>query len=351
MRISRDENPDFYDKLFGDIGRYEQWAPYFYKEFVTEYSRLKGRPAGVMTTCEVRVIDSLDDEFELWLDSKDIFLHSIYPPRTAEYINKWAIKGYLVFRPYSDDPYRLRVKPTAEVAKAYVDCASIIQYHYENVFPEGMERLSPEEHQNLFKKEEEFSAMGLDMRDEVFEENGKVGLRRVTGEVVVPALFDEIPEQYDYIGIIHDSWELDCVPVVRNHKFALCKTDGKGTLVTDFVYDRLFRYFYSRYNYFIGVKGSKKGVIDLDGKEIVPCEMDEIYEMIDRDGCMPLKKGDKWGLVFYGVATEVIYDDYKIESGMGMVKKDGKWFYVDYNGKPVADIDHAYFESDYDISK
>ena len=29
MRISKDENPDFYEKLFGDLGRYEQWAPYF----------------------------------------------------------------------------------------------------------------------------------------------------------------------------------------------------------------------------------------------------------------------------------------------------------------------------------
>lgn len=27
MRISKDENPDFYEKLFGDIGKYEQWLP------------------------------------------------------------------------------------------------------------------------------------------------------------------------------------------------------------------------------------------------------------------------------------------------------------------------------------
>ena len=82
MRISKDENPDFYEKLFGDIGKYEQWAPFFYPEFVTKYSRMKGVVAGVMTPSLVNVNDILDDEFEIWLESKDIFLHDVYPTRT-----------------------------------------------------------------------------------------------------------------------------------------------------------------------------------------------------------------------------------------------------------------------------
>ena len=74
MRISKEENPEFYQKLFGDIGRYEQWAPYFYPEFVAKYTRMKGVVAGVMTPSQVRVNDLLDDEFEIWLESKDISL-------------------------------------------------------------------------------------------------------------------------------------------------------------------------------------------------------------------------------------------------------------------------------------
>lgn len=349
MRISKDENPLFYEKLFGDIGRYEQWAPFYYKEFVSEYSRLKGMLVGVMTPSEVRIIDSLDDEFILWLDTKDIFLHDVYPARTAEFINKKVLKGYPVFQPYSDNPFRLRVKPTEEQAKEYVKCVKTLKCFYENRYPEGSERITREEYPALLKKEEEFAETALDMRDVIFEENGKVGLRRVTGELLVPALFDEIPERYDCISEIQEP--CGRVPVVRNHKYALCKTDGKGTLVTDFGYDRIFRYFWSNFKYFITVNGGKKGVIALDGKEIVHCEMDEIYEMIDEDGCMPLRKGDKWGLVFYDVATEVIYDDYKIEDEMGMVKKDGEWYYIDYNGKPVTNIEHAYFLSTYDADK
>ena len=349
MRISKDENPDFYEKLFGDLGRYEQWAPYFYPEFVAKYTRMKGVVAGVMTTCEVRVNDLLDDEFEIWLESKDIFLHDVNFTRTAEYINKLVLVGYEVYQPYSDVPAKIRVKPTEEQAREYWKCVKTLQCYYENRYPEGIERITDDEYPELSKKEEEFAAMALDMRDVVFEENGKVGLRRVTGEVLVPALFDEIAERYDCISEIKDPcWS---VPVVRNHKYALCRMDGKGTLVTDFVYDRIFRYFWSNYQYFITVNGGKKGVIDTLGREIVPCEMDEIYEMMDADGCIPLRKEDKWGLVFYNVATEVIYDDYQFDLEMGMVKKDGEWYYIDYKGRPVKEFEKGYFLSTFDASK
>lgn len=349
MRISKDENPEFYEKLFGDIGKYEQWAPYFYPEFVAKYTRMKGVVAGVLTPSLVNVNDLLDDEFEMWLESKDIFLHDVYPARTAESINKFVLANYEEYQPYSDVPAKKRVKPTEEQAREYVKCVKTLQCFYENRYPEGMEKISWDEYHVLSKKEEEFAEMALDMRDVVFEENGKVGLRSVTGELLVPAIFDEIPERYDCISEIQEP--CGRIPVVRDHKYALCETDGKGTLVTDFSYDRIFRYFWSRFQYFITVNGGKKGVIDISGEEIVPCEMDEIYEMIDLDGCMPLRKGDKWGLVFYDVATEVIYDDYKIESEMGMVKKDGKWYYIDYNGQPVTKREKGCFISTYDASK
>ena len=349
MRISKDENPEFFQKLFGDIDRYEQWAPYFYPEFVAKYTRMKGVVAGVMTPSLVNVNDLLDDEFEIWLESKDIFLHDVYPARTAEYINKFVLANYEEYQPYSDVPAKKRVKPTEEQAKEYWKCVKTLQCYYEGIRVEGIEKISMDEYPAFSKKEEKFAEMALDMRDIIFEENGKVGLRRVTGELLVPALFDEIPERYDCISDIgNPCWE---IPVVRNHKYALCEMDGKGTLLTDFDYDRIFRYFWSNYQYFITVNGGKKGVIDWTGEEIVPCEMDEIYEMIDSDGCIPLRKGDKWGLVYCDIATEVIYDDYKFDGEMAMVKKEGKWYYIDYNGQPVTDIKDACFISTYDASK
>ena len=324
-------------------------APYFYPEFVVKYSRMKGVVAGVMTSSQVHVIDLLDDEFEIWLESKDIFLHDVYCTRTAEYINKLVLVGYEEYQPYSDVPAKKRVKPTDEQAKEYVKCVKTLQYFYEGIRLEGIAEISWDEYPAFSMKEEEFAEMAFDMRDVIFEENGKVGLRRVTGEVLVPAIFDEIPERYDCISEIKDPCRR--VPVVRNHKYALCKMDGKGTLVTDFVYDRIFRYFWSNYKYFITVNGGRKGVIAWNGKEIVPCEMDEIYEMMDADGCIPLRKGDKWGLVYCGVATEVIYDDYKFDLEMGMVKKEGRWYYINAKGQPVTKIEEGSFFSTFDASK
>ena len=271
---------------------------------------------------------------------------------TAEEIYAFAMKDLEVYQPYSDSPEVKRVMPTAEQAREYVDCVLMLQYYMEGRYPEGVKRLSYEEAQPLFEKEEKFKEMALDMRDIVFSIDGKYGLRRITGEVIVPALFDEIPERYNYVFDIEEPWGYcRCIPVVRNHKYALCKMDGKGTLVTDFVYDKIFRYFGPRDNFFIVMRDGKKGVIYQNGEEAVPCEMDEIYEMQDWDGIIPYKKDGKWGLC-YGVATEPIYDDIIIQSEWyAQVKKDDTWYYLDYEGNPVTDVKDAFFASYYDSSK
>lgn len=175
---------------------------------------------------------------------------------------------------------------------------------------------------------------------------------RVTGEVIVPALFDDIPERYNYVFEIVEPWGVyRPIPVVRNHKYALCTMDGKGTLITDFIYDKIFSYYGSRNNYFVVVINGKKGLIDEDGEVAIPCEMDEIYEMQDLDGIVPFIKMGKWGL-FYDVATEPIYDDIIIQSEWyAQVKKDDTWYYLDYKGNPVTDVEDAFFASYYDASK
>ena len=271
---------------------------------------------------------------------------------TAEELYAFAMKEMEVYQPYSDSPEVKRVIPTAEQAREYVDCALMLHYYMEGRYPEGVERLSDEDVQPLFEKEEKFKEMALDMRDIVFSVDGKYGLRRITGEVIVPALFDEIPERYNYVFEIEETWGYcRCIPVVRNHKYALCKMDGKGTLVTDFVYDKIFRYFGSRVNFFVVMRDGKKGVIYQNGDEAVPCEMDEVYEMQDWDGIIPYKKDGKWGL-FYSVATEPIYDDIIIQSEWyAQVKKDDTWYYLDYEGNPVTDVKDAFFASYYDSSK
>ena len=271
---------------------------------------------------------------------------------TAEERYDLVQRSMEVYQPYSDSPEMKRVKPTAEQAREFVDCALMLQYYLEQRHPDGVKRLSYEEAQPLFEEYEKFEEMALDMRDIVFSVDGKFGLRRVTGEIVVPAMFDGIPERYNYISEIEEPWGLyRPIPVVRNHKYALCKIDGMGTLITDFIYDKIFSYYGSRSRFFVVINNGKKGLINEDGEVVIPCEMDAIYEMQDLDGIVPYQRMGKWGL-FCHVATEPVYDDIMIFSeDYAQVKKDGTWYYLDHNGKPVTSRKKACFASYYDASK
>ena len=70
MRITTTENKELHKLLFEDWTNYDKWAPYFYKEFVSENS--KKVIAGVMTPSTINVNDSLDEEFISWLKEKGI---------------------------------------------------------------------------------------------------------------------------------------------------------------------------------------------------------------------------------------------------------------------------------------
>ena len=70
MRITKNDNIELHKVLFEDWSNYDKWAPYFYKEFVSENS--KKVIAGVMTANTVSVNDCLDEEFIAWLKEKGI---------------------------------------------------------------------------------------------------------------------------------------------------------------------------------------------------------------------------------------------------------------------------------------
>lgn len=143
------------------------------------------------------------------------------------------------------------------------------------------------------------------------------------------------------------------VPVISDNKYALCRIDGQGTLVTDFVYDKIFRYFYGSSNLFVVERNGKKGLLDdCTGEVVVPCEMDEFYEQMDTDGIIPYNQGKKWGMVHFGVSTGAIFDDIDIRSEMSAKAKVGdEWFFVDGYGKPTKDQHKAWFGSWYDADK
>ena len=273
--------------------------------------------------------------------------------RTAWEVHELAMTRDEIYQPFADDPIVMRKPPTIEQAKAFVEIANK-QKEYLLSLCYGGRRFTHEEGDEIIRQYDQFEEMALDMRDEVFEENGKQGLRRVTGELLIPAIFDSIPERYDYISQIKPEVQmLQSVPVIVDGRCALCKIDGKGTLLTDFAYDKIFRYFYGSSNLFVVERNGKKGLLDdCDGEIVVPCEMDEFYEQMDTDGIIPYNQGKKWGMVHFDVNTGAIFDDIDIRSEQYAKGKIGdEWYFVKWDGKPTKNEDEAWFGSWYDADK
>lgn len=159
--------------------------------------------------------------------------------------------------------------------------------------------------------------------DQEFEENGKVGLEDIEGRLLVPARFASFPERYDYFTKRGE-------PVVVGNeegKLALVTTDGKGTLLTEFEYDYLSAncdilcHTFSGCLYHCGKQQGEKmlyGLLDRNGKEVVPCEMDMLWGTCGKVG--EFVKDKKYGLyTTYGVYVEPVYDDISTD-------EDEYWF-------------------------
>ena len=278
--------------------------------------------------------------------------------RTAKQINEMALR-MCTFR--SDGSKRSL--PTIEQAQEYDEIIDTLFACYMGYQGE----LTDDEVSQMQRREEELDHLQLDMRYQVFEENGKRGLRHPSGYVVVPPLFDDIAEQYD---AIYTGWgPVFAVPVIQDGKYALYDmgrpqdqefqkeplTDEEkyGKLVTEFEYDNMYKFF-GAHDFFIVEKDGKKGVLDSGGNIIVPIEQDEIYEQMDTDGCFPFICNGKWGVSCHGKTTDAEFVDVIIQSEDFVrvkVEGDDTYYYLDDYGNLTTKRHEAYFGSWYDMSK
>lgn len=173
--------------------------------------------------------------------------------------------------------------------------------------------------------------------DKPFNENGKVGLKDITGKILVPPIYYDFPETYSYT-IKRNS------PVVatnENGKCALVTTDGYGTPVTEFKYDMIkYKQYTNYYTCYLNISGKiKKGILSNNGNEVVPCEMDEIYEACN--GIIVIAKDNKFGLLTtQGLFISPIYEEITEEdSGLVHVCLDGQWGYISEKGEFISEED------------
>ena len=136
-------------------------------------------------------------------------------------------------------------------------------------------------------------------------------------------------------------------------KEPLTEREKCGKLVTEFIYDNMYKFFGTP-GFFIVEKDGKKGVLDSGGNIIVPIEQDEIYEQMDTDGCFPFICNGKWGVSCHGKTTDAEFVDVIIQSEDFVrvkVEGDDTYYYLDDYGNLTTKRHEAYFGSWYDMSK
>ena len=168
--------------------------------------------------------------------------------------------------------------------------------------------------------------------DQVFEENGKQGVKDITGKVLVPALFSDFCETYHYdalrgkpLGALNEQG-----------KCALVTTDGTGTTLTPFEYDAIHISAYD--NYYISRQGDKRGVIQPNGTVVVPCIIDEIWEPVN--GITLFASNGKHGLFTnWGTYVEPVYDEIEEKDEKPYARLGDTWGYLDIEGQFIAEND------------
>ncbi|MBO7497739.1 MAG: hypothetical protein J6T64_00925 [Bacteroidaceae bacterium] len=160
-----------------------------------------------------------------------------------------------------------------------------------------------------------------DWYDEVFEENGKKGMKNVKGEIVIPAIYDGfgVPELY------YEGYSL--VAAERDGKKGLVKRDGTGTPTTEFEYHQLIRVPFSDIYATWKSEDDKHFAFMAEGKVFTPYELESISWI--SNGVGVVYANGKKGLVAVDLGLIYISPEYDDISGDGPGEfitfvKDGK---------------------------
>lgn len=173
---------------------------------------------------------------------------------------------------------------------------------------------------------------------EILEENGKVGLQDILGNLMVPALFDDLlfmPAMVKYHKV---------VAAQINGKWGLVANDGSGRYITNFDYDWIAPI---AGPLVIVKKNGKWGYLEHSGVPFGKIEYDSIY--VDRNGYSFVNgysvftKNPLWGITDGENITKAEFDEIEYFDLDNWVKvvKDGVYGFIDQNGKFTIDEEEA----------
>ena len=182
-----------------------------------------------------------------------------------------------------------------------------------------------------------------DWIDEIFEDNGKKGLKNSMGEIVVPAIYDDFCFLESYYNKHYNA------VAIKDGKAGLVKRDGTGTPVTGFEYLHMARIPLTSVYAVWKPEDTKHLALMLEEQIITPFEI-EAYGDVS-DGAIRLGANGKIGMLHYGNGITYVkpeYDDIHDE-GVGedfIFTKDGKEGRLTWEQRFVSDEEYNSLTAD-----
>ena len=177
--------------------------------------------------------------------------------------------------------------------------------------------------------------INYDWTDEVFEENGKKGLKNMKGEILVPAIYKDFHDlAYYYIKT------RPVVAITEDDYRGLILRDGKGTPITEFIFNSIDYIKNTVHTFAVTLESDPfHGAIMIYNNVVTPYEIEFLYG--PENGAFIVENEKKFGIFSYEMGNIYIkpgYDDI-YDNGYGtdyIFIKDGVEGRVTMDGQFVS---------------
>ena len=219
-------------------------------------------------------------------------------------------------------------KATAEIAREYDE----LQQKLNGPELSWSDKVMKAASERLYELEKNYDWYNVEFTDPA---TGKKGLKTVSGEVIVPALYDGFNEHHSYIFSPHAP-----AIAIKDGKCGIVKGDGSGQQLCDFKFDSINSYifttlFLARWD---GVK-DRFGIIAANGEIICPNIL-TAYGDQPCNGIAEIFSDDKCGVIDLDTYQCVLpeYDELEIdaEADIVFVKGDKRGYVTEENGEFVT---------------
>jgi len=176
-----------------------------------------------------------------------------------------------------------------------------------------------------------------DLSPEIFEVNGKYGLKNPIGAVLLPAVFEEIKT-------------LSGFPIEKGERIVAMQKGKYGIAITGDTINWLVEPLYDDIGYPNNIThvclNGKWGVLNIvTGAFIIPPECDRIFEqngIMFMNGIGIFEKDGKYGVIDRNCNfTAAIFEEVDPSDAYVAVKLNGKWGYINEANEFTEDVDGA----------